>query len=135
MPGGRPLGSAAPKMPVIRIRGGQDGQTESRRFTRALVDLAGQGLRAPCSDSATSYLWLSNSKEERAHAARLCGDCPVISECGAAAAARDEAFATWAGRDVTKPGYSGLGGGDHRVGRGKIVKFLEGEARDMNGSP
>jgi hypothetical protein len=42
--------------------------------------------------------------EERAHAADLCWDCPVIFECRAMAEARGEVFGVYGGKDITKPG-------------------------------
>jgi hypothetical protein len=83
---------------VLSFRGG----AASRRFTRALVDLAANGLRTHCSDPVTSELWLSEVEAERAEAARLCRGCPVVAPCGEAAVARGERFGVWGGRDRTR---------------------------------
>jgi hypothetical protein len=77
----------------------------SERLLRALITIASRGQRTHCSDPSLSELWLSESEPERAEAARLCIGCPVITECGAAAAANDERWGVWGGRDRTvRPG-------------------------------
>jgi Transcription factor WhiB len=78
----------------------------SERLVRALVDIASQGLRTHCSD-AGAELWLSDSEADRAEAARLCIGCPVLAECGAAAAAHGEKFGVWGGVDRSPRGIPG----------------------------
>jgi hypothetical protein len=78
------------------------GLAETEHFTRALINLAAQGLRTHCSDPGTSELWLSEHKAERREAAKLCRGCPVIEQCGRAAEARDEKFGVWAAVDRTR---------------------------------
>jgi hypothetical protein len=73
-------------LPVAR------GREESERFTRALLNLAAQGLRTYCSDPESHYLWLSDSAAERRTAADHCQGCPVIVPCVQAANARREKF-------------------------------------------
>jgi hypothetical protein len=71
-------------------------------LTLALVTAASKGLRPHCSDPGAEWLWLSEFEAERVEAARLCADCPVIVECGAAADERDERWHVWAGRGYTR---------------------------------
>jgi hypothetical protein len=78
------------------------GATASARFTKALIDIASQGLRTHCSDAASKHLWLYEDPAERAQAARLCIGCPVQLECWSAANARGERFGTWGGMDFTR---------------------------------
>ena len=52
------------------------GRAEGERLTRALINLAAQGLRTYCSDAGSHSLWLSERDGERAEAARLCIGCP-----------------------------------------------------------
>jgi hypothetical protein len=73
------------------------------RLTKALVDLAAQGLRTHCSDPESHHLWLSEDAEERARAVKLCRGCPIIGPCGEAASARRERFGVWSGVDRTRP--------------------------------
>jgi hypothetical protein len=54
----------------------------SAALTRALLDLASRGLRTHCSDVELHQLWLSESQQERAVAARLCRGCPAFIPCG-----------------------------------------------------
>jgi hypothetical protein len=75
------------------------GAAASRRFTKALVDLAAQGLRTHCSDPGLGDLWISESEPERAEAARLCAGCPVIIECWSVGAERRERWGVWGGID------------------------------------
>jgi Transcription factor WhiB len=75
------------------------GEAASERLTKALIDLAAQGLRTHCSDPESSHLWLSEDRDERARAGRLCAGCPVTMECWAASVARDERWGVWAGID------------------------------------
>jgi hypothetical protein len=84
------------------------GAPKGERLTRALINLAAQGLRTHCSDPGSHSLWLSEHDGERAEAARLCTGCPVIEPCGEAAGARREKFGVWGGKDVTRmPGTPG----------------------------
>jgi len=77
----------------------------SERLLRALITLAARGQRTHCSDPGSNELWLSESEPERAEAARLCIGCPVFLQCGEAAAANDERWGVWGGRDRTvRPG-------------------------------
>jgi hypothetical protein len=78
------------------------GWAATERLTRALVNLAARGQRTPCSDAGSSEMWVSDHPGERAHAARLCIGCPVISECRQAADARDERWHVWGGKDFTR---------------------------------
>jgi Transcription factor WhiB len=79
--------------------------TATDQLTRALVNLAAQGLRTHCSDAGTGGLWLSEQESERREAARLCRGCPVLRPCLTAAKAQRETFGVWGGRDFThRPG-------------------------------
>jgi Transcription factor WhiB len=73
------------------------------RLTKALIDIAAQGLRHHCADPERGHLWLSEHEPERALAVRLCAGCPVELECWAASVARDERFGVWSGIDRTRP--------------------------------
>jgi hypothetical protein len=68
------------------------GSLEIERVTRALLDLADQGLRPHCSDRETHHLWLSEEITERRTAVELCRCCPVLKPCGHAVDARRERF-------------------------------------------
>jgi hypothetical protein len=75
------------------------------RLTQALITMAAKGLRPHCSDPESHCMWLSEHPQERALAARMCGGCPVIAECGDAADANGERFGVWAGIDrIVRPG-------------------------------
>jgi hypothetical protein len=79
----------------------------SRNLTSALVRVASQGLRTPCSDVALKDWWTSEHEQERKQAALWCieWDCPVITECLAAAVANDERACVWGGHDFyQRPG-------------------------------
>jgi hypothetical protein len=78
------------------------GAAAGEQLTAALINAAAQGLRTPCSEPDTHHYWLSEDPAERKKAARWCRGCPVLHDCGAAAAARREAFGVWGGRDFTK---------------------------------
>jgi len=52
----------------------------------------------PCGGSE---LWTSDAPLERAVAAELCADCPVLDSCRAFADENREEFAVWGGRDFT----------------------------------
>jgi hypothetical protein len=66
------------------------GRIASDRLTQALITMAAKGLRPNCSDPGSHWMWLSEHPQERALAALMCGGCPVIAECDAAAEANDE---------------------------------------------
>lgn len=70
----------------------------------ALLDLADQGRATPC-QSRRRDRWTSDDAAERAWAASVCVTlaCPVLEECGAAAAERKEKFGVWGGIDCTTP--------------------------------
>jgi hypothetical protein len=77
----------------------------SERLLRALITIASREQRTHCSDPGLSELWLSDHEPERAEAARLCIGCPVFVPCGQAAAANDERWGVWGGRDRSvRPG-------------------------------
>ena len=70
------------------------------RLSDALVSAVNRGQFVPCSppwdgDSP----WLSDDPDERRWAARLCADCPAITECREAGQA--EGFGIWGGIDRT----------------------------------
>ena len=88
------------------------GQEETLTLTKALRSLWASGLRTPCSDSEVSHWWLSEEPRERRKAVRLCRDCPVVGECGAAARARGEMFGVWGGIDHTRNPKARMGGDD-----------------------
>jgi WhiB family redox-sensing transcriptional regulator len=75
--------------------------TAAETFRVALLDVTARGQRAPC-EGVYADAWVSESPSERRRAARLCGDCPVITECGAAADETGERWGVWAGRDRTR---------------------------------
>ncbi|HEX8509731.1 MAG TPA: WhiB family transcriptional regulator [Propionibacteriaceae bacterium] len=70
-------------------------------LTLALVTMASRGQRPRCGDPVTGEMWLSDISEERSTAAGWCAGCPVLVECGQAAAATGEAFGVWGGVDRT----------------------------------
>lgn len=72
------------------------------RLTKALAAAAARGLRQHCADAEVSHLWLSEREHERAIAAKLCRNCPVILECWSVAVARKERFGVWGGVDRTR---------------------------------
>jgi hypothetical protein len=69
------------------------------QLTIALLNMAARGERTHCSDPTSHHLWLSEDQRDRDIATKLCTHCPVIVECGQAAAARDERWGVWGGRD------------------------------------
>ena len=80
-------------------------------MTRALVKLLESGGRPPCSDGSDA--WLSEDREERAIAARLCVPCPLLVLCASAAEVTRATFGVWAGVDLTSMRPS-----KRRTGRG-----------------
>jgi hypothetical protein len=81
------------------------GRAASDRLTVALVTAASKGLRPHCSHPGGEWLWLSEHEADRSEAAKLCGGCPVITECGQAAEANQERGGVWAGVDRSvRPG-------------------------------
>lgn len=73
-----------------------------RALTAALVKAAAQGIRPRCGDWRDNNPWLSDDARLRLIAARWCGDCPLIVECGAAAKENKESFGVWGGKDRTR---------------------------------
>jgi hypothetical protein len=74
------------------------------RLTRALITIAARGLRTHCSDVELHHLWLSESQQERAVAARLCSGCPVFTPCGEVG--QYERFGVFGGVDRTPRPYN-----------------------------
>lgn len=70
------------------------------RLALALAGLLAEGERPPCCGSGA---WVSEDRDERAVAARLCARCSLIAECAAAADSTKERFGVWAGVDRTQP--------------------------------
>jgi len=71
------------------------------RLAFALARVLAIGSRPPCGDG--SGAWVSDDRDERAMAARLCARCPLIVECAEAADSTKERFGVWAGVDRTQP--------------------------------
>jgi WhiB family redox-sensing transcriptional regulator len=62
-----------------------------------LLDVApAAGLDLPCR-SGNPDLWFADTPADLEQAKRLCGDCPVRSECLASALARQEPWGVWGG--------------------------------------
>lgn len=59
--------------------------TEREALDAALVTMAAEGLRPRCAEHTDRNLWTSEDADDRDEAARLCGPCPVLELCGAAA--------------------------------------------------
>lgn len=79
--------------------------TARDQLTLALVQLAADGGRPPCGEYGGHELWTSDDAEDRAIAAARCLDCPILTECRAAADEHDErwhVWHVWAGIDRTK---------------------------------
>jgi hypothetical protein len=93
------------------------GTRESEAFRKALQRIIKAGLHTHCSDVRTRHMWLSESAEDRAVAAKWCTECPVFQECGAAARARGEQFGVWAGEDMTQGQGKKAGVVDHGITR------------------
>lgn len=67
------------------------------------------GQSVPCRVSAFPSWWVSDDPDERAAAARACADCPVLTDCKAAATDSKERFGVWGGKDFTpakRPEYA-----------------------------
>ena len=64
----------------------------------ALAGAAAKRQHVPCA-GRDAALWTSEDPAERELAAELCHGCPVLTECGLAAEATDEAWHVWAGQD------------------------------------
>jgi hypothetical protein len=80
----------------------------SDRLTKALGDLAHQGIFPHCGDPSTGWMWLSDDADDRARAVKWCRGCPIFAECGEAASAQRERWGVWAGEDRTRqPGKVG----------------------------
>lgn len=74
--------------------------TPGELLTLALRSALESGNRPPCTGPAWRR-WTSESADERAEAARLCGPCSITDACRAAADYHRERWGTWAGRDRT----------------------------------
>lgn len=76
--------------------------TAGEALTLALLDLAENDQRAPCQGRRRDR-WTSDDAAEREWAASVCASlpCPILAECGAAAAEARERFGVWAGVDRT----------------------------------
>lgn len=68
----------------------------------ALVDLAARGERPRCGWPGIAEWFTSESRADRARAARRCAACPVFFECGAVAEEEHPVHGVWAGRDWTR---------------------------------
>jgi hypothetical protein len=75
-------------------------------FRVALLDVSGRGDAVPC-EGVDGEAWVSESPSERRRAARLCGACPVLIQCGEAATETRESWGVWAGKDGTRKGRHG----------------------------
>jgi WhiB family redox-sensing transcriptional regulator len=63
-----------------------------------LLDVApAAGLDLPCRSGDNPDLWFADTPADLEQAKRLCVDCPVRSECLAAALARQEPWGVWGG--------------------------------------
>lgn len=76
--------------------------TAAEALSLVLLELAEQGRATPCQGRRRDR-WTSDDAAEREWAAAVCVglDCPVLEECAAAAAEREEKFAVWGGVDRT----------------------------------
>lgn len=90
------------------------GRVKTERFTRALLDLADQGLRTHCSDPETHHLWLSEEVAERRTATGLAarrsasGAVSTYTSAGAKAdrccgSHHPSSFVTWRPRCCSAP--------------------------------
>ena len=77
------------------------GERERDQLTRALLDLAEDGLGTNCQSPSIDYLWLSEDQEERDVASRLCEGCPVLRACFTSAAKSGATFGVFGGHDFT----------------------------------
>jgi hypothetical protein len=71
----------------------------SARLNMALLTIAAQGLRTPCSQPETHSYWTSEHVGERQLAMLWCGGCPVFEPCGDAAEANKERWGVWSSKD------------------------------------
>lgn len=71
------------------------------------------GQSVPCRVSALPSWWVSDDPDERAAAARACIDCPVLTDCKAAATDSKERFGVWGGKDFTPLGRHNAPDPDH----------------------
>ncbi len=74
--------------------------TANELLIEALADSVAAGFIVPCGQLDERSLWLSDDPAERAEAATLCGACPAIAKCRAAAVEGHEQFGVWGGRDM-----------------------------------
>jgi hypothetical protein len=74
-----------------------DATSPHDRLAFALARVLANGSRPPCGDG--SGAWVSDNRDERAMAARLCARRPLIVECAEAADSTKERFGVWAGVD------------------------------------
>lgn len=83
------------------VRGGTAGPPSPRaELDLELVRMASRGERPRCGEPSTGgNLWLSDDAEDRARAVVLCGPCPLLMACGAAADATGERFGVFGGVD------------------------------------
>ena len=78
----------------------------SDRLTKALINIAAQGLRTHC--AGPGDLWISDYAGERQLAIKPCQGCPILDVCGEVASARREPLGVWGGFDRTRsPGQVG----------------------------
>ena len=77
------------------------GERERDQLTRALLDLAKDGVGTNCQSPSIDYLWLSEDQEERDLASRLCEGCPVLRACLTSAAKSGATFGVFGGHDFT----------------------------------
>lgn len=75
--------------------------TAREQLDLTLLTMADRGERPPCADHGHPSPWLSEDRDERSHAAHLCGPCPALRPCQAAALEADETFGIWGGIDQT----------------------------------
>lgn len=78
-----------------------DHRAARAAFTRALQDYVDANTYIPC--LGNGWLWTSGVADDRACAARLCGDCPLKDLCLAEAIAGDEKSGVWGGVDLEDP--------------------------------
>lgn len=70
------------------------------RLVRDLLTLADRGGRPRCAEPAAGELWTADNDADRAHAAQLCGGCPVLDACLESAIAERDRWAVRGGRDM-----------------------------------
>jgi hypothetical protein len=86
------------------MRKGEGMTTRTDQLTRALLNLAAQGLRTHCSDPSSHHMWLSELESERAVAVMLCDHCPVLNVCRSTAELRQETWGVWGDDFSRRPG-------------------------------